>query len=68
MMCAPLVEKMADVVAWRASEVGRGESVRGVLGRRWVVAMGWETSTRNGGASKRETAKRKWLYGWSSAV
>jgi hypothetical protein len=61
MMWAPLVEKMAEVVACRASVAERGVSVRGVLGMRWVVAIGVVISTRKGAASKSETTKRKWL-------
>ena len=61
MIWAPLVEKMAEVVACRASVLESGVSVKGVLERRCVVAMGWEASTRKGGASNSETTKRKWL-------
>jgi hypothetical protein len=67
MMWLPLVLKMADVVACLSSEVG----VLGAMGRvgmMYLVSMGEVMSTRLGLSSKRETTKRKWLKGWSSAV
>lgn len=68
-MWEPDEEKIAAVVAWRESGVlGRGGSVRGVVGMRCLIGMGEVMSTRRGRSSKRETTKRYGLEGCNSAV
>lgn len=65
MIWLPWTDQMAEVVA--CLMLG-SVSVRGSDGMRCLVGMGELMSTRYGWSSNKETVKRKWLYGWSSAV
>ena len=58
---------MAAVVACLDSDLGMSASVNGVVGMWCFIGMGLVMSTRRGRSSNRDTTKRLWLCGWSSA-